>query len=109
NFPRRPMLALVVAHAVAALLAPALVRLLGTRAFLPLAAVPAVTAGYAAWQFSTVDSGTPPLEQFAWVEALRLTLTFRMDTLAWLMTLIVSAVGALVLAYCAHYFDAKEA
>ncbi|WP_109472759.1 Na+/H+ antiporter subunit A [Ornithinimicrobium cavernae] len=102
------MLALVVAHAVAALLAPVLVRFLGTRAFVPLAVVPAVTAGYAAWQFPRVDTDAPPLEQFGWVESLNLTLTFRMDTLAWLMTLIVSGVGALVLLYCAHYFDDRE-
>ncbi|WP_256838913.1 Na+/H+ antiporter subunit A [Ornithinimicrobium faecis] len=102
------MLALVVAHAVAALLAPTLVRLLGPRAFVPLAAVPAITAGYAGWQFARVDSDTPPLEEFLWVDTLDLTLTFRMDTLAWLMTLIVAGVGALVLLYCAHYFDDKE-
>ncbi|MCK0114306.1 Na+/H+ antiporter subunit A [Ornithinimicrobium sp. F0845] len=102
------MLALVVAHAVAALLAPTLVRFLGTRAFVPLAAVPAVTAGYAAWQFPQVDSASPPVETFLWVPPLNLSLTFRMDTLAWLMTLIVSAVGALVLLYCAHYFEDRD-
>ncbi|QDO87094.1 Na+/H+ antiporter subunit A [Ornithinimicrobium ciconiae] len=102
------MLVLVIAHAVAAVLAPTLVRLLGTRAFIPLAAVPAVTAAYAAWQFPQVDSDSPPVESYLWVPPLDLTLTFRMDTLAWLMTLIVSAVGALVLLYCAHYFEDKE-
>ncbi|NLG23577.1 MAG: Na+/H+ antiporter subunit A [Actinomycetales bacterium] len=102
------MLALVIAHAVAALLAPVLVRFLGTRAFVPLAVVPAVTAGYAAWQFPQVDSASPPVESFLWVPPLELSLTFRMDTLAWLMTLIVSAVGALVLLYCAHYFEDRE-
>ena len=102
------MLALVVAHAVAALLAPLLVRFLGARAFVPLAAVPAMAVGYAAWQFAQVDSATPPVEQVLWVDSLDLTLTFRMDTLAWLMTLIVSGVGALVLLYCAHYFDDRE-
>src|SRR5690606_15305484 len=30
---------------------------------------------------------------------------FRLDTLAWVMTLVVSGVGALVLLYCAHYVD----
>ena len=55
-----------------------------------------------------VDSASPPVESFLWVPPLELSLTFRMDTLAWLMTLIVSAVGALVLLYCAHYFEDRE-
>ncbi|USQ76305.1 Na+/H+ antiporter subunit A [Ornithinimicrobium cryptoxanthini] len=102
------MLVLVAVHAVAGILAPMLVRLMGARAFVPLAAVPAFTAGYAAWQYPAISSGRPPTETFTWISELDLSLNFRMDTLAWLMTLIVSAVGALVLLYCAHYFDDRE-
>jgi multicomponent Na+:H+ antiporter subunit A len=81
---------------------------MGTRAFLPLAAVPAVTTVYASWQYPRVSSEAPPTEVTSWIPALDLSLSFRMDTLAWLMTLIVSGIGALVLLYCAHYFEDKE-
>ncbi len=40
---------------------------------------------------------------------LGLDLTFRLDTLSWLMTLIVGGVGALVLIYCSAYFKTSAA
>ena len=102
------MTILVLAHLVAAALAPTLVRMMGTRSFYALAVVPAVTAGWAAVQTSRVGADAPVFEQLTWVPALGLELTFRLDTLAWLMTLVVSVVGALVLLYCAHYFDTRQ-
>jgi multicomponent Na+:H+ antiporter subunit A len=43
-----------------------------------------------------------------WVPSLGLELAFRADTLSWLMMLIVGGVGALVLFYCAWYFEDTE-
>ena len=43
--------------------------------------------------------------KIAWVPALGIDLAFRLDTLSWLMVLLVGGVGALVLIYCSAYFS----
>ncbi|WP_204300504.1 Na+/H+ antiporter subunit A [Actinoplanes campanulatus] len=91
------MLMLLGAHLVAALLAPVLVRLWGPRAFYLLAAVPAGVFGWAVTHRS--GEWVQP-----WVPGLGLSLAFRVDTLSWLLVLLVGGVGALVLVYCARYF-----
>lgn len=45
-----------------------------------------------------------PVERVPWIPQLQLTLDLRMDPLSWLLTLIVTGIGALVLLYCASYF-----
>ena len=45
----------------------------------------------------------------AWIPSLGLSLSMRMDTLGWLMALIVTGVGALVMIYCRWYFAGKKA
>ncbi len=102
------MIALLAAHALAAIAAPFLVRALGRKAFPLLALAPAAAAVWAGAMTSRVQAGELPVEQFQWVPALGMTLTFRLDTLSWLLTLIVGGVGALVLLYCTHYFDDAE-
>ncbi|GAA1149726.1 Na+/H+ antiporter subunit A [Ornithinicoccus hortensis] len=102
------MIALIVAHAVAAFLAPTAVRLWGSKAFLALATVPTATAVWAGLQASRVAGTDPPAETLEWVPSLHIELAFRMDSLSWLMTMIVSSVGALILIYCAHYFHDKS-
>ncbi|HET6561534.1 MAG TPA: Na+/H+ antiporter subunit A [Marmoricola sp.] len=99
---------LVAAHLVAALLAPTLVRLLGTRAFLVLAAVPLVSFGWVAAQTSSVGDGEVLTETFSWVPSLGMEVAFAMGTLQWTLALVVTGVGALVLGYCTWYFDADE-
>jgi len=91
------------AHLLAAVLAPTLVRLLGGRAFAVLALLPALTAAGAA-TFLLADA-PPRVEELTWVADLGLALSFRLDTLALLMSLVVAGVGALVLLYCWHYLD----
>ncbi|MCL1871633.1 MAG: Na+/H+ antiporter subunit A [Promicromonosporaceae bacterium] len=98
------MLAVVAAHALLALAAPTLVRWLGRKAFWVLAAGPAAAAAYALSQTTAVLDGRGPAERVEWVPALGLALDFRLDTLSWLMLLVVGAVGALVLLYCSAYF-----
>lgn len=98
------MLTAVALHACAALLAPFLVRALGRRAFLLLALVPAGTAVWAMLQTAAARSAHPPSTEVTWIPSLHLDLTFRLDPLAWLMTLVIGVVGALVLVYCAGYF-----
>ncbi len=98
------MLLLLAVHLAAAVVAPALVRWLGRRAFWVLALAPASAAVWALTWTSRVQAGDGPVEQVQWIPTLGIELTFRLDTLSWLMTLIVGGVGALVLVYCSAYF-----
>ena len=102
------MIALIVAHLVLAIAAPLLVTRLGARAFWLLAIPPALTAAWATAQYGTIAAGQVVTQTVAWVPSIHLELAFRLDTLAWLMTLVVSIVGVLVLLYCAAYFDDDE-
>lgn len=43
-----------------------------------------------------------------WIPELKIELAFRMDALAWVLSLLVLGVGALVLVYCARYFKDKD-
>lgn len=98
------MLQLLAVHLIAALVAPALMARFGRKVFLPLALVPGSAAVWALTQTSAVLGGHGPQVNVHWVDSIGMDLTFRIDTLAWFMVLIVGAVGALVLAYCAWYF-----
>jgi len=102
------VIALVGAHALAAVLAPAVVRLLGRRAFLLLALVPAASLAWLVAQAGAVTAGEERVEVVRWVPFLDLQLAFRTDALALVLGLLVTGVGALVLAYCSSYFDDDE-
>ena len=102
------MLALVVAHFVVAAFAPVLVRVLGRRAFLISALVPAAAVFWALTQTGQVADANIRTEVIAWVPAIDLDLAFAMGSLQWVMVLVVAGVGALVLAYCAWYFTDDE-
>lgn len=104
------MLELLVLHLVLAVLAPVAVGLWGRRAFLVLALAPVVALGWVLVQAPAVlaaaaGEGPEVRQSLSWVPPLGLTLDARLDTLAWLMTVLVSGVGALVLVYCAAYFS----
>jgi len=103
------MLALVLAHFVVAAIAPVLLRSVGRRAFLVLALVPAAAFAWAVAQSASVADGAVQSQVVAWVPALRLDLAFAMGSLQWVMMLLVTGVGALVLLYCAWYFPDDEA
>ncbi len=98
------MIALILAHAVLAIASPWLVQLLGRRAFYVMAVPPLATAVWALTQTAAVHAGDGPVENMQWVPSMGMSLTFQLDTLSWLMTLIVGGIGALVLLYCASYF-----
>ncbi|MBU2670937.1 Na+/H+ antiporter subunit A [Actinoplanes bogorensis] len=93
------MLAVLVLHAVAALLAPFLVRGLGNRALYLLALVPGGTFVWA------LLHRAPMSETYPWVPHLGMDLALHLGTLSWLMLLVVSGIGAVVLVYCVRYFD----
>ncbi|GGO42528.1 Na+/H+ antiporter subunit A [Streptomyces daqingensis] len=102
------MLSLILLHFAGACCAPLLVRWLGSRAFLVLALVPAAAAGWAFAHYAEVADGGVLVQRWRWMDQLGVELAFRCDALALLMVLVVGAVGALVLVYCAGYFSWAE-
>lgn len=102
------MLGIVALHAIAAIVAPLLVRLLGARAFLPLALAPLVAVVWAVRQTGTVLDGGRVTQVVPWVPGFDLSLAFSMGALQWLMTLIVAGIGVLVMVYCAWYFGRRD-
>jgi multicomponent Na+:H+ antiporter subunit A len=97
--------ALLALHLIAALGAPVLVRWWGRQAFLVLALVPAVSFGWLLAQLATVTAGGEVRETLPWVPSLDLQIALRLDALALTLALLVTGVGALVLLYCARYFE----
>jgi multicomponent Na+:H+ antiporter subunit A len=102
------MLLMLTIYGVAAANAPWLIRRLGTRGFLVLSLVPA--AAFVATLTTSRDAreGTPYTESVTWIAGLDVDLAFRLDTLSWAMSLLVTGVGALVLFYCWGYFRDDE-
>ncbi|WP_091036085.1 Na+/H+ antiporter subunit A [Glycomyces harbinensis] len=103
------MLVLLACYAIAAIGAPALVRWWGPKAMYAVAAVPAATFVWALTRTGAMRSGGAVAETHPWVPELGLEISLRMSTFPWVMVLLVSGVGALVLAYSAHYFSSGEA
>ena len=87
---------------------PALRRLPGNGFFFIAAAVSAAAAGWLIAIAPTIFSGEVYLESFPWVPQLGLALDFRIDALSWVLAMIVTVIGALVLLYCARYFSPDE-
>ncbi len=103
---RLAMIALVSAHFLGALAAPLLVRKIGNRAFGVLATVPAAGLVWALGHTGAVRAGTGPTWEATWISALGVALRFQLDTLSWVLALMVCGIGALVLVYCWRYFSA---
>ncbi|MCX5041920.1 Na+/H+ antiporter subunit A [Aldersonia sp. NBC_00410] len=97
------MLVILIAHAIAALLAPVCIRILGRNAFLLLALVPLASLGWVIANWG--DERTVSTE---WVPSLSMNFDLRFDSLAGIMSLLVLGVGTLVLVYCARYFEDDE-
>ncbi len=101
------MLALVVAHLVVALLLP-LVSARSHRAAFGVAAL--LPAGTLVWALAAAPAALGPglTESVAWAPDLALTLSFRLDALALAMIVLVSGLGAVILAYSAGYFGPRS-
>ncbi|MDR6686857.1 multicomponent Na+:H+ antiporter subunit A [Arthrobacter sp. 1088] len=93
---------------VAATVAPLIFSKLGRNAFYVLAAVPGLAFLWLVLQYAPVYSGAGIEEVFPWIPNLKLEFAFRMDALAWVMSLLILGVGSLVLVYCARYFKNKD-
>ena len=89
------------------LVAAAIAGRTGIRAALRVAAVaPALTA---LWALTQIAGPSNDVYEVVWVERLDIALRFRLDSLAMVMTAIVSGIGALVFVYAAGYFDPTAA
>ncbi|EKF25385.1 NADH-Ubiquinone/plastoquinone (complex I), various chains family protein [Mycolicibacterium hassiacum DSM 44199] len=96
------MLAILLAHGAATALAPLLVYLWGRRAFYPLALVP---LGSLIWVVTNwPGSDRASTVTIPWVPELSMDIALRFDALAAIMSVLVLAIGALILFYCAQYF-----
>ena len=123
------MITVLAVHFAVAAVAPLLFRRFGRNSFYALAAVPAASFFWLLLQHGAiysdaVSSGPGSVdavhsaagasspgaiaEVLPWIPVLQLELAFRMDALAWVMSLLVLGVGALVLVYCARYFKNKD-
>ncbi|MGW4714109.1 Na+/H+ antiporter subunit A [Nocardia sp. NPDC004260] len=97
------MLAILLVHAAAALVAPLWVRALGRNAFFLLAVVP---LGGFAWVVANWSE--PQRVRLTWAPSIALNIDLRFDTLAAVLCALVLGIGALVLIYCARYFENDE-
>ena len=97
------MLSILLAHAVAALLAPLVVRRFGRNGFFPLSLVPLVSLGWVIDKWGTVET-----LHITWAPGLSMDIDFRFDALSAIMAVLVLGVGTLILIYCARYFNDDE-
>jgi multicomponent Na+:H+ antiporter subunit A len=80
-------------------------RTLGTWLFPTAALVPLMGFVHTLSVTPTVLTGGAVVEEIPWVPQLQLGLTLRLDVLSWVLALIVTGVGTLVLLYCRRYFS----
>lgn len=97
------MLAILIAHAAAAAVAPLLVRRWDRRAFIPLGLVPLACLGWLVANWPDAAAGDRTLA-IRWAPGLSMDITLRLDPLAAIMSALVLGIGALVLFYCTEYF-----
>lgn len=102
------MTLLLLAHFAAAAVAPGLATFLHRRAFLVLALAPAAAFAWLLTQTDEVTAGRSIVEDITWVPSLGMDFALRLDTLQWLLALLVTGVGALALLYCAWYFKPDD-
>ncbi|MGC4152996.1 MAG: Na+/H+ antiporter subunit A [Propionicimonas sp.] len=98
------LIGLVVAHLLIALTAPLLTRWIGQRAFLVAAAVPAVAFGWLVSIAPVVLGGGAVVQHYEWIAGLGVAISFHVSLLQWVLGLIVTGIGVLVLIYCRWYF-----
>jgi multicomponent Na+:H+ antiporter subunit A len=102
------MIAALAAFAAASVVVAALGRRLGPSLFLWASAVPFAAMVMTALQGPQVLSQGQVVESVPWIPQLGITLTARLDVLSWVLALVVTGVGGLVLVYCSRYFKPGE-
>ena len=99
--------ALILAHFAMGALSPAIARWFGERAWFVSAMVPLGSFVWLLTQAPTMRSGGAVLESHPWIEVLGVNLDFRMGLLQWVLSLVVTGIGVLVLFYSRWYFHAS--
>ncbi|MCP2030106.1 multicomponent Na+:H+ antiporter subunit A [Okibacterium sp. HSC-33S16] len=102
------MALLLLAFFVVSCATPSLTRWMSTRVFYAISVLPFGAFAYTLTQTPTVTAGETITESIPWIPQLGIVLSFRVDTLAWVLALIVTGIGGLVLIYCARYFSRSE-
>lgn len=105
------MLLVLAVFGVVAVVLPALVRVLGRRVFLVAGLVSLGAFVHTLLQAPSILGGNTelyPLERLSWVAQLQLSLDLRMDPLSWVLALVITGIGSLVLVYCNSYFADDE-
>lgn len=99
------MLTTLVFIVVAMLFAPLLSRVLDARAGWLLALAPLAAFLWLLSRLPVISGGGVVLESYAWVPALEVALSFRLDGLALLFGLLVSGIGTLIVLYAGSYLS----
>ncbi|MEY1677406.1 Na+/H+ antiporter subunit A [Gordonia terrae] len=99
------MITVLAALAVCALVAPAVIHWMGTRGFYVLALAPLGGLIWVIANWPSADAAAARVETVSWVPSLQMDIVTRFDTLTAILSVLILGVGALVLCYCAHYFD----
>ncbi|MFI6364654.1 Na+/H+ antiporter subunit A [Nocardia sp. NPDC050630] len=97
------MLGILLALVIAALAAPLCVRALGRNGFYVLALVP---FGCLGWVIA--NWGSTQRVRVQWASSIDMNIELRFDSLAAIMSALVLGVGAVILTYCARYFEDDE-
>ena len=98
------LLSLIALHFALGVTAAWWVRLLGRNAFLVVAIAPAIGFGWLLTLAPAVQSGSAFVEATPWIRSLAVSLSFHVGLLQWLLALLVTGIGVVVLAYCRWYF-----
>src|SRR5690554_4522546 len=101
------MLVILLVFALLPLFVRSLTRWIGRQVFPFIALLPAAAFVHALTVTPQVFDGGAR-EELEWIPQLGVDFSLVMDPLAWVMTLIVTGIGALVIFYCAYYFNADE-
>ena len=97
---------IVIAHLVVSWCAPWLARRIGANGYLGMALVPAVGFGWLLGLGPLITAGGNYVESMPWIPQLGVEIHYQVGLLQWLLALIVTGIGALVLLYCRWYFEA---
>ncbi|GGA64480.1 putative cation antiporter NADH dehydrogenase subunit [Pseudoclavibacter endophyticus] len=103
------MLLLLLAFGIVACALPLVRRWLHNGMFIVAALVSAAAFVVTILQGPAVLAGGEVRETLEWLPQVSMNLDLRVDALSWVLALIVTGVGALVLLYCARYFKRDEA
>ncbi len=98
------LLSLIALHFVLGMTASMWTRLLGRNAFVVVAIAPAIGFGWLLSLAPAITSGSAFVESTPWIPSLSVALTFHVGLLQWLLALLVTGIGTIVLLYCRWYF-----